>query len=96
MKTWAKVYEGMVKMYKKEVLGKLPIMQHFLFGTLIPFTPSQNQADDEEGGKCEANDPHHHHDYAHASGQLPDCCISRVPSVFGAPQQQQQKKIPFD
>ena len=37
--TWRRVTQGMLRMYEAEVLDKLPIAQHFLFGSLLSFAP---------------------------------------------------------
>ncbi|XP_022201830.1 serine/threonine-protein phosphatase 2A activator isoform X1 [Nilaparvata lugens] len=34
---WSKVNQGLIKMYKAEVLSKFPVIQHVLFGSLLPF-----------------------------------------------------------
>lgn len=70
VKSWAKVAEGMVKMYKAEVLGKLPVMQHFLFGSLIPSPEGLSSS----GNVGEVN-------HVHTWG---DCCGIRLPSAIAA------------
>ncbi|TBU45498.1 Phosphotyrosyl phosphatase activator [Dichomitus squalens] len=93
VKTWDKVNSGLMKMYLAEVLGKLPVMQHFLFGSLLPWDgplPAPPSGIDP-------NDPHYGHAHAHAGvadlggvGQQQtgwgDCCGIPVPSVFAAAQ----------
>lgn len=36
---WGKVNSGMIKMYKAEVLGKFPVVQHFRFGNIFSIEP---------------------------------------------------------
>lgn len=85
VKKWSKVNEGLMKMYDAEVLGKLPIMQHFMFGSLIPAPPAVSE---ELAPGVDA--PHVHNTWA-------DCCGIRVPSAIAASQMQNtQKHIPFD
>ncbi|KIP09941.1 hypothetical protein PHLGIDRAFT_125927 [Phlebiopsis gigantea 11061_1 CR5-6] len=87
VRTWDKVNSGMLKMYRAEVLGKLPVIQHFLFGSLLswdgPLLSVPIDVDDACG-----------HGHAHsdrgAAGQREvgwgDCCGIPVPSAFGAAQ----------
>lgn len=93
VKEWKKVNEGMIKMYKGEVLGKLPIMQHFMFGSLIYFEGSSSELKEQD---LECDDNH-----VHAFGQeFPDCCGIKVPSAIGANQMNMRegtfRRLPFD
>ena len=87
VKTWDKVNEGMMKMYRAEVLGKLPVIQHFLFGSILPYDGPLLASNTPSDGVDEA---HWGHAHAHpdAAGEVPsgwgDCCGIPVPSVFAA------------
>ena len=35
IETWSKVSSGLLRLYEGEVLGKLPVVQHFVFGKLF-------------------------------------------------------------
>lgn len=45
VQTWEKVNSGMFKMYEAEVLKKFPVVQHFLFGSLVSIEPNATVTD---------------------------------------------------
>ncbi|KAJ7202632.1 Phosphotyrosyl phosphatase activator [Mycena pura] len=95
VKTWDKVNSGMLKMYTAEVLGKLPVIQHFLFGSILPYGgPDPPPADSGGGG----------HGHGHTHEGWGDCCGIPVPSVFAAAERKDMprslgegvRRVPFD
>ncbi|PHH87643.1 hypothetical protein CDD83_8599 [Cordyceps sp. RAO-2017] len=103
-KSWAKIDGGMRRMFVAEVLGKLPVMQHFLFGSLIPAAAGMSRAaaggaDDDEA--AQGAEPHA--DHAHYGKGWGDCCGIKVPSSVAAAQELKKRakgetlrRIPFD
>lgn len=102
-KSWGKVEQGMRRMFVKEVLGKLPVMQHFLFGSLIPAAEGMSREQEPEpviahrdNGEEEAEggrpipDPdatHHAHTHVHRDNAWGDCCGIKIPSTVAASQE---------
>ncbi|EGO01354.1 hypothetical protein SERLA73DRAFT_179537 [Serpula lacrymans var. lacrymans S7.3] len=93
VKTWEKVNSGMIKMYLAEVLGKLPVIQHFLFGSILPYDGPSNVFN-----AINPEDPHWGHAHAHseleAKSGWGDCCGIPVPSAFAAARAEQEKGQP--
>jgi serine/threonine-protein phosphatase 2A activator len=95
-KNWEKVEAGMKKMFIKDVLGKLPVMQHFLFGSLIPAVDGMSEEDQGEHIG-------HDHEHSHGVNSWGDCCGIKVPSSLGAAAEMKKRlggeglrRIPFD
>ncbi|QPG73488.1 hypothetical protein FOA43_000799 [Brettanomyces nanus] len=91
VKTWKKIEEGMVKMYDAEVLSKLPVVQHFFFGSILPCpdgvaASEENNADGIEEDSC-------CHEVHSTWG---DCCGIKVPSAVAASaMEQKEHRISF-
>lgn len=107
-KSWTKIDGGMRRMFVAEVLGKLPVMQHFLFGSLIPAVDGMSEethTGDDEEAEADAHD-HAGHDHTGHAGDgtgWGDCCGIKVPSSIAAAQEmlkrgqeQSLRRIPFD
>jgi len=109
VKTWDKVNQGMIKMYHAEVLGKLPVVQHFLFGSILSYEGPVGL------GPLPASEEHHHHGHTHGTADAPemhagwhDPCGIPVPSAFAAAAEAQKiqagaslggpgiRPVPFD
>lgn len=105
-KSWAKVEAGMRRMFLAEVLGKLPVAQHFLFGSLLPATEemskdAESRVGDEDVGEVEVTVDGMKH--KHSANSWGDCCGIKVPSAVGARLEAKKhgegaelRRVPFD
>lgn len=101
-KNWEKVEQGMRRMFAKEVLGKPPIMQHFLFGSLIP--AAEGMGAEESVEETEQREEHAHGPgHVHRDDEWGDCCGIKIPSTVAAAQEAKKRgggeefrRVPFD
>ncbi|KAK3984353.1 rotamase PTPA-2 [Cladorrhinum sp. PSN332] len=104
-KNWSKIEAGMRRMFVSEVLKKLPVMQHFLFGSLIPaaegmseMAPKENgeneNEDDELEGDVEVFDDTEGKRHVHQqSVGWGDCCGIKVPSSLAAAEEMRKRGL---
>lgn len=102
-RNWAKITDGMGKMYETEVLGKLPVMQHFMFGGILSAVEGMGGEDEEEGGdQREGRVVVDKDGMTHVHSGWGECCGIKVPSAIGARKEEERSRlrsvprIPFD
>ncbi|KAI1431660.1 Phosphotyrosyl phosphatase activator [Xylaria sp. CBS 124048] len=110
-KSWSKIEAGMKRMFVAEVLRKLPVMQHFLFGSLVPAVEGMSAEadmgsshdDEEELGRGAIMVEHNGVKHVHQLNSWGDCCGIKVPSAIAASQAAKKtgageslRRIPFD
>ncbi|KAI1190955.1 hypothetical protein F5B17DRAFT_384852 [Nemania serpens] len=109
-KSWTKIEGGMKRMFIAEVLRKLPVMQHFLFGSLVPAVEGMSteagagvasEEEELEGGAVVVEQDGVRH--THSANSWGDCCGIKVPSAIAAAQAAKKtgaaeslRRIPFD
>lgn len=110
-KSWEKVEGGMRRMFVAEVLKKLPVMQHFLFGSVVPAVEGMSTEQDL-GGTSQGEEAHAEETavvmqdgmkHVHQHSSWGDCCGIKVPSSIGAAQEMKKRmggeglrRVPFD
>lgn len=111
-KNWQKVLDGMKRMFVAEVLKKLPVMQHFMFGSLVPADERMHKEEDfkeDEGDICADPEGGDHvvmvdgMRHVHQASTWGDCCGIKVPSSVAAAEEMKKRngrdglrRIPFD
>jgi serine/threonine-protein phosphatase 2A activator len=81
-------------MYLAEVLNKLPVMQHFLFGSILAYDGPPPPLPDSEGSQHAHGDHTHLHtpDSSGMETGRGDCCGIPIPAAFAAARDAEQRQ----
>ncbi|KAK3942195.1 hypothetical protein QBC46DRAFT_82781 [Diplogelasinospora grovesii] len=101
-RNWGKIEGGMRRTFVADVLSKLPVMQHFLFGSLIPAAEGMseqepngitNEEEEEEGGgEIDVFDDKEGVRHVHQQNVgWGDCCGIKVPSSIAAAEEMKKR-----